>query len=634
MNLDNPILTKEICIMKGGYTGKMLFVDLTSGSIEEKELTDDMASKFIGGYGIGAKVLYEMMKPGVDPLGPDNVIGFITGPLNGTGAFIGGRYIVVCKSPVNGGWNDANSGGFFGPELKKAGYDAVFVTGASDKPVYIWINDGKAEIRDASKLWGKDTVETLEALIEETGERRLRASLIGPAGESLSMMAAVMNEEHRAAGRGGPGAVMGSKKLKAVAVRGTLDVPVADPEKLREVNRAIREAAQNGPLAPVIKAFGQLGTGMGTGANALSGDTPVKNWGGVGLVDFGEERAHKLDAAVMDQKYRTKKYACANCIIGCGADYEVKEGKWPLKNTFRPEYETSGAFGTMLLNDNAESIIKCNDICNRYGLDTISTGCTIAWATECYENGLITKEETGGIELTWGNADAIVDMCQAIADFKGFGKVLALGSAAAAAKLGKGAEYLVTVRGIELPMHDPKLAPGYARTYYTDPTPGRHVKGGTQTNQARRPDRYNYEGTGDKDLKMASGNEILQLSGLCLMSAFTGLRDMAVQLMEPVTGMKIDEAQQIAILKRTMGIRHAFNLREGLNPFDIEMPKRAVGEPPQEEGPLKGVTIDYKLLAKNFFAAMDWDVETGKPKKESLEALGGMEAVIKDLYGN
>ncbi|MBN1663055.1 MAG: aldehyde ferredoxin oxidoreductase family protein [Deltaproteobacteria bacterium] len=619
--------------MKGGYTGKMLFVNLTSGSIEEKELTDDVASKFIGGYGIGAKVLYEMMKPGVDPLGPDNVIGFITGPLNGTGAFIGGRYIVVCKSPVNGGWNDANSGGFFGPELKKAGYDAVFVSGASDKPVYIWINDGKAEIRDASKLWGKDTVETLEALIEETGERRLRASLIGPAGERLSMMAAVMNEEHRAAGRGGPGAVMGSKKLKAVAVRGTMEVPVADPEKLREANRAIREAAQNGPMAPVIKAFGQLGTGMGTGASALSGDTPVKNWGGVGVVDFGEEKAHKLDAAVMDQKYRTKKYACANCIIGCGADYEVKEGKWPLKKTFRPEYETAGSFGTMLLNDNAESIIKCNDICNRYGLDTISTGCTIAWATECYENGLITKEETGGIELTWGNADAIVDMCQAIADDKGFGKILALGSAAAAAKLGKGAEYLVTVRGIELPMHDPKLAPGYARTYYTDPTPGRHVKGGTQTNQARRPDKYVYEGTGDKDLKMTSGNEILQLAGLCLMSAFTGMRDMAVQLMEPVTGMKIDEAQQIAILKRTMGIRHAFNLREGLNPFDIKMPKRAVGEPPQAEGPLKGVTVDYKLLAENFFEAMEWDVETGKPKKESLEALGGMEAVIRDLYG-
>ncbi|MBN1382959.1 MAG: aldehyde ferredoxin oxidoreductase family protein [Deltaproteobacteria bacterium] len=617
--------------MKGGYTGKMLFVNLTNSSIEEKELTDDLARNFIGGYGIGAKVLFSMMKPGVDPLGPDNVLGFVTGPLNGTGAFIGGRYIVVCKSPTSGTWNDANSGGFFGPELKKAGYDAVFVTGASQTPVYIWIDNGKAEIRDASKLWGKDTVETLEILKEETGERRLRASLIGPAGENLSLMAAVMNEEHRAAGRGGPGAVMGSKKLKALAVRGTLDVPVADPEKLREVNRAIREAAQKGPTAPLVKAFGQLGTGMGTGANALSGDTPVKNWGGVGIVDFGEENAHKLDAAVMDQKYRTKKYACANCIIGCGADYEVKDGKWPLKNTFRPEYETSGAFGTMMLNSDAESVIKCNDICNRYGFDTISMGCTVAWAMECYENGLITKEDTGGIELTWGNADAIVEMTQAIAENKGFGKILALGSSGAAAKLGKGSEYLQTVRGIELPMHDPKLAPGYARTYYTDPTPGRHVKGGTQTNQAGRPDKYIFEGTGSKDLRMTCSNEILQLSGLCLFSSFV-MRDMAVKLLEPVTGLLLDQDEQIAILKRTMGIRHAFNLREGINPFAIEMPKRAVGDPPQSEGPVKDVTIDYKLLAKNFFEAMEWDIETGKPKRESLEALGGMEDVIEALY--
>lgn len=619
--------------MKGGYTGKMLFVNLTTRRIEEKELTDEMARQFIGGYGIGGKVLFEMMKAGVDPLGPDNIIGFVTGPLNGTGAFMGGRYIVVCKSPTSGTWNDANSGGFFGPELKKAGYDAVFVSGASATPVYIWINDGNVEIRDASRLWGKDTVETLQALIEETGERRLRASLIGQAGENLSLMAAVMNEEHRAAGRGGPGAVMGSKKLKALAVRGTQSVPVADPEKLREVNRAIREAAQNGPLAPVVKAFGQLGTGMSTGANALSGDTPVKNWGGVGIVDFGEEKAHKLDSALLDQQYRTKKYACANCIIGCGADYEVKDGKWPLQQTFRPEYETLGSFGTMMLNDDGTSVIKCNDICNRYGLDTISVGATIAWAMECYENGLITKDETEGIELTWGNADAIVQMCQAIADNKGFGKILALGSAAASAKLGKGAEYLVTVRGIELPMHDPKLAPGYGRTYYTDPTPGRHVKGGAHANQARRPDKYVYEGTGMKDVKMTSGNEILQLSGLCLMSAFTGMRDMAVQLLEPVTGMKFDEAEQIAILKRTMGIRHAFNVREGLKPLDIEMPGRAVGEPPQKEGPLKDVTVDYRLLAKNFFEAMDWDIETCKPKRESLEALGGMEAVIRDLYG-
>ncbi|MBI4765279.1 MAG: hypothetical protein HY787_11815 [Deltaproteobacteria bacterium] len=286
-------------MMKGGYTGKMLFVDLTQGKIEEKELTEEMAKRFIGGYGIGARILYDLMKPGVDPLGPDNVIGFVTGPLNGTGAFLGARYTVVCKSPVTGGWNDANSGGFFAPELKKAGYDAVFISGASDKPVYLWIKDGKAEIRDAFKLWGKDAVETHEALVTEIGDRMLRAALIGPSGEKLSLMACVMNDYHRAAGRGGLGAVMGSKKLKAVVVRGTGQVPIADPEKLKEINQSLQSAMKEGPMATIAQAFAQLGTGMGTGANALSGDTPVKNWGGVGIVDFGEEKAHKLDGEAL-----------------------------------------------------------------------------------------------------------------------------------------------------------------------------------------------------------------------------------------------------------------------------------------------------------------------------------------------
>jgi aldehyde:ferredoxin oxidoreductase len=617
--------------MTGGYVGKMLFVDLTSGKIEEKELTDDMARKFIGGYGIGARILYSMMKPGVDPLGPDNVLGVVTGPLNGTGAFLGARFAVVCKSPVTGGWNDANSGGYFGPELKRAGFDAVFVSGAAKKPVYIWINNGKGEIRDASRIWGKDCTEALKALIEDTGENRLRAALIGPAGEKLSLMAAVMNEEHRAAGRGGPGAVMGSKNLKAIAVRGTGEVPVADPDKLREANHAAREAMQSGPTAAIAKAFSELGTGMLTSAGALSGDSPVKNWGGVGIADFGEEKALKLDAAKLD-KYKKKKYACANCIVGCGADYVVDEGEWPVGATFRPEYETVAAFGTLCLNDDAESIIKCNDICNRYGLDTISVGATLAWAIECYENGILSKEETDGLDLTWGNSRAIVAMTQALADQTGFGKILALGSAGAAAKLGKGFEYLQTVKGIELPMHDPKLAPGYARTYQCDPTPARHVKGGTWPGQSGRPNRYDFSNTGPSDMTMTSRHELLQVSGMCLFSMFV-TRDMTAKLLEPVTGWAIDDAFHKETLKRVMGMRHAFNLREGFRPADFMLPKRAVGDPPQQAGPNTGVTIDNETLARNFFTVMEWDLETGKPSRESLEALGGMEDVIRDLYG-
>ncbi len=620
--------------MKGGYAGKMLFVDLTRGRIEEKELTENLAKGFIGGYGIGARILYDMMKPGTDPLGPENVLGFVTGPLNGTGALFGGRYVVVCKSPVTGGWNDANSGGHFAPELKKAGFDAVFISGKADKPVYLWINDGKAEIRDAAKLWGKDCVEIEEALMEETGEKRLRAAVIGPAGEKLSLMACVMNDQHRAAGRGGLGAVMGSKKLKAIVVRGTGTIPVADPEKLKELNRLITEEMRTGRSAKLVKGIGDWGTGISTGASALSGDSPVKNWGGVGLVDFGEERAHKLDSMKMDP-YKTKKYACANCPLGCGADFEVKEGDWPLKETYRPEYETLAAFGTLCLNDNAESVIKCNDICNRYGLDTISVGATVAWAIECYENGIFTKEETGGIELTWGNARAIVAITQSIADQTGFGKILALGSAGAAKKLGKGFEYLQTVEGIELPMHDPRLAPGYARTYQLDPTPARHVKGGLGMLQIRdtSPAKYDFSNTGAKDMASTIPNEVLQVAGLCLFSNFVRFDQMAPRMLEAVTGWNFDPAVQKQTMMRVMNMRLAFNLREGQNPAEIKLPSRSVGEPPQKEGPVAAVTIDYKALGRNFFTEMEWDGDTGKPGRKSLEALGGLEDVIKDLYG-
>jgi len=443
--------------MRGAYAGKLLFVDLTRGTVEEKALSEELAKNFIGGYGIGARILYDMMKPGAHPLGPDNVLGFMAGLLNGTGALFGARYTVVCKSPVTGGWNDANSGGFFGPELKRSGFDAVFISGASDKPVYLFIKDGRVEIRDARALWGKDSVETLEALIQETGESKLRAALIGPAGEKQSLMACVMNDKHRAAGRGGCGAVMGSKNLKAIAVRGTGKIPVAHPEKMKAINAEIVDYMKNGPTVEMVKGFGDFGTGGNTGGSALSGDSPVKNWAGAGIVDMGEESAEKLSTNSFDAQYNTKKYACANCPLGCGAHYRVDGGKWPVGETDRPEYETLAAFGTLNLNDDVESIIKCNDICNKYGLDTISVGATIAWAMECYENGILTKEDTKGIELTWGNAAAIVAMTQAIADQTGFGKVLALGSAGAAERIGRGAEYLQTVRGIELPC----MTPGY-----------------------------------------------------------------------------------------------------------------------------------------------------------------------------
>ncbi len=621
--------------MGGAYTGRILFVDLLSGKQRVEELSEEYVKTYIGGYGIGAKILYELVRPDADPLGPDNAIGFMSGLLNGTGALFGGRYTVVCKSPVTNGWNDANSGGFFGPELKKAGYDGLIVTGASQKPVYIYINDGKAEIRDASNLWGKDTVQTLEGLIEETGVKKLRAAIIGQAGEMLSLMSCVINEKHRAAGRGGCGAVMGSKRLKAIAVKGTGKFSVAKPDEFKAISSEILQSMKDGPMAGMIQGFGAFGTGGGTGGNILKGDTPVKNWGGAGETDMGPSEAEKLATLAYDDRYNTGKYACANCPLGCGAHYSVKDGKWPVPDTDRPEYEPLGAFGAMMLNSNAESVIKCNDICNKYGLDTISAGATIAWAMECYENGIITKAETGDIALTWGNADAIVEMTQAIADQKGFGRILALGSEAAAKKLGNGVEYLQNARGIELPMHDPRFAPGFARTYRYDPTPGRHVKGGSGIIEMNMPPdlRYNVKDKGQMDAGNTFETEVQNSAGLCAFSNFAAPPGAMARYIAAATGWDFNEKDLLDTGKRIFNLRHAFNLKAGQDPTEDILTKRATGEPPLTEGPLKGITIDIKKQISQFCDVIGWDKETLKPTRESLEEIGGLEKVIEDLYG-
>jgi aldehyde:ferredoxin oxidoreductase len=608
-------------MIKGGYAGKLLFVNLTNGNIEVKPLSEEIATRFVGGYGVGARILYETMKKGADPLGPDSVLGFVSGPLNATSSLFGGRYTVVCKSPITGGWNDSNSGGYFGPQLKKAGFDAVFVSGISKQPVYLFIRDGKMEIGDAKFLWGKDCKTAQEMLVKETGEPNLRAAMIGPGGERQTLTACIINDKHRAAARGGCGAVMGSKNLKAVAVAGFGKIAVADLPKVRQINKEILDWMKNGPTKEMVKNWGEFGTGGDTGMNGLTGDSPVKNWNGAGTVDMGEERLFRLATSTYDGKYKTQKYACAQCPLGCGAHYSVREGKWPLPETDRPEYETLGAFGGMALNDNAESIIKCNDICNRYGLDTMSTGSTIAWAIECYEKGIFTKEDTGGVELTWGNADSIVAMTQAIAEQSGFGKILCLGSMKAAEALGKGKEYLQIAGGIELPMHDPRFSPYLARTYQCDPTPGRHIKGGVGIADFALPEhmRFQYQGRGQEDADATCMNEVLNSAGACKFSGFCAPPHALKILLDAVTGLDIE---MIRTGKRILNMRHLFNLREGIKPTHNLLPARWLGQPPLEDGPLKGRTVDYRQIAENFFEAIGWDKETMMPDKDSLEDVG------------
>ncbi len=614
-----------------GYAGKLLYVNLSSGEIRQEALSEEMARKFIGGPALGARILYDMMEPGVDPLGPDNVIGFLTGPATGSGAPFGSRYTVVCKSPVTGGFNDANSGGFFGQELKRAGFDGVFFTGASEEPVYLWVNDGMVELRSAAHLWGKDCKETEAALREELGDKRVRVSVIGPAGEQLSLISCPINDGHRAPGRGGSGAVMGAKKLKGIAVRGAGQVQVADRDALNKIRRQYIDGIPNDPSAT---GTAELGTGGATTMLALAGDTPVKNWGGVGIRDFGEANANAVGVQTFDAKYKVRKYACAQCPLGCGAEYKVEDGKWPLAETERPEYETSGAFGALCLNGDNDAILKCNELCNRYGLDTISAGGTVAWVLECYEHGVLSKEELDGIEAEWGRPEALVALTEKIGTGEGCGEFLKLGSAGAAAKLGKGAEYLQAAGGIELPMHDPRFAPGLGRTYSVDPTPGRHVKGGLMMMQLFGPPdaKYNFEGTGPADVAATCSTEVNNASGLCMFMMYgqPGPNTLA-EIVAATTGWQFGQAEQDEVGRRSITMRQAFNVREGLaKPFPIS--QRPVGRPPLTEGPTTGITIPVEQLQKSFYDEIGWDAESGVPEQETLTRLG-LDDVATELYG-
>ncbi len=610
-----------------GYAGKLLFVDLSKKTCEVKALDEDIAKNYIGGPSLGAKILYDNMPANTDVFSEDSMVGFVSGPLNNTPALFGGRYTVVSKSPVTGGWNDSNSGGFFGPSLKKAGFDAVFVKGISEEPVYIYIEDGKACICDASQIWGKTTKETENWLKEKHGDK-INAALIGPAGENMSLIASVMNDTHRAAGRGGSAAVIGSKKLKALVVKGDMKTEVFDRDAVMELNKLMMEVMK-GPGAGFAGGFGTYGSGVGFTGSTLSGDAGVKNWSGSGVADYPEDIANPVGSIGLDQ-YKVKKYNCSNCPLGCGAHLSIPDDRWDLSDSPRPEYETQGAFGSLLLNPDPKALCRCNNICNEYGLDTISTGSTIAWAMECFNEGVLTKEELDGIELKWGDPEAIVALCEKIAKNEGVGAVLAKGSREACRILGKGEQYLVVASGIEEPQHDSRLAWGLARTYQYDPTPGRHVKGGL--GMAPCINGFDYDSTGPKDRAGVVDTEIMNASGYCLFGNAITPPGHKVKLFSAVTGFEYSESEAEALGLRSFNMRHAFNLREGFKREDFTLSERYTKSPLPATGPLANITVDAERIADNFFDAMEWDKESLRPSKKMLEEIGGMEKVVEDLY--
>jgi aldehyde:ferredoxin oxidoreductase len=572
------------------------------------------------------------MKGRVDPLGEGNMLGFVTGALTATSVPGSGRYGVVAKSPLTGAWGESNGGGTMGPELKTAGFDAIFFKGIAPKPVYLLLRNGIAELKDASGLWGKDTYETEDCIHQGTGDGKLKIASIGPAGEARSLLAGILNEKGRIAARNGVGAVMGSKNLKAIAVKGGIKkITIADRAKLNQAQERFLSIIRSSEFG---KGLSAAGTGGALSFLLSIGDSPVKNWRLTGAESM--PTANKLDSGNMD-KYKKSIYACQACPIRCGAIIEQKEGRFAIPGEMhRPEYETLAALGSLLVNDNQEAVIKVNDICNRYAIDTISTGTAIAFAMECYENGLIGKEDTDGLELVWGNADAIVAVAEKIAKREGFGAVLADGPTIAAQRIGKGSEqYAMTIRGNGLPFHDPRMSPAGGTAMIIDANPGHHMNSqitGMLENGApvgsdpalQFPKMNPFSDFDKKGQLYAVGtayHQLLDDAGMCALYTVNTTPPDLAELISGVTGWDFGWEEALKAGRRVLTLRQAFNAREGITPDQIDLPKRikdellpvATGAPPK---------IDFQALKAGFFSAMGWDLKSGMPSKETLADLG------------
>jgi aldehyde:ferredoxin oxidoreductase len=614
-----------------GYAGKILRVDLSSGKIRDEPLDMEWAKKLIGGAGYAAKILFEEVGPGVDPLSPENRLIFMTTPAIGSGFPCGNKMQVVSRSPLTGIWGDATFSPRFALELKKAGYDGIVVQGKSDKPVYLWISDGKAEIRDASKLWGKETFETVELIRKELGDENIRVAAIGPSGEMQLKLACIMSDDGRAAGRCGLGAVMGSKKLKAVAARGNGKIEVADPEKIRALSaEAIKISMEK------TQGLRNFGTAAGVLTFEEMGNLPIRN--------FTRGRfpgAANISGQRMAETILIRREACFTCPIACGRYVEVKEGPYKMKG-FGPEYETIAMLGSSCWIDNLEAIAKANDICNRYGMDTISVGGTIAFAMECYEKGLITKADTGGLELTWGNHEAMVKLVEQMCKKEGFGAVLCDGSRIAAQRIGKGAEkYAMQVKGLEIPAHNPYRFKTMGLNYATGNRGACHNRGSPA--YPARGILSPEIGLGEKydGLSPVGGGRITKIHqdacalvdsfGMCkFMQFFGGLNlNMMTELYNAITGSNATLQELMKAGERIWNLQRAFSVRMGLTKKDDRLPERFLKEPPPD-GAIAGQVVELDQMLEEYYRERKLDAN-GRPSEEKLRELG-LDFVIKALY--
>ena len=641
--------------------GKILMVNLSIREIREETIPDDVYENYLSGMGLAAYILYDRIPAGADPLGPENILGFVSGLLTGTGSLFAGRWMVVGKSPLTGGWGEANCGGSFAPAIKRCGYDGIFFTGISEKPVYLFVKNGKAELRDASHVWGKDTRESEELLIAETGGQS-QVAVIGPAGERLSLISGICNDKGRMAARSGLGAVMGAKRLKAVVLDGKKRIDVYNRAEVKRLSQLCNKWVQfqppflSGPMAayvgtlmrvlPMQMAMDGLlyktllkkwGTGSMNQMSVEMGDSPVKNWKGSNE-DWGIKRSHSVNPDAIRQ-YEKVKYHCYACPLGCGG---ICTPKGNYGETHKPEYETVLALGGLSMNADLDTIFHLNEMLNRAGMDTISAGGTVAFAIECYEMGILTKEETGGLELAWGNSDAVAALIEKMIRREGIGDILADGTKIAAGKIGKNAgDFAMHAGGQELPMHDGRNDPGYNVHYSVEAAPGRHnagaqmyyemfqlwkvVKGLPRVKPLYFKGRK-YVADEDKAVMAAACSKFMNVvngAGLCLFGVFLGARRTPTfDWLNAATGWNRKPEQYLKTGERIQTLKQAFNIKHGIDPRSFMPSARAIGRPPQKEGANRGRTMDMEKLMRDYYTQFGWDPETGRPTGEIMAKLG------------
>lgn len=591
-----------------GWTGKLLRVNLTEGTITTEALRKPWAEEYIGARGLGSKYLYEEVDPAVDPLSPENKIIFATGPLTGTLATSGGRYNVVTKGPLTGTIAASNSGGYWGPELKYAGYDMIIIEGKAAEPAYLWIFNDRVELRCAAKLWGKSTHEATDIIVSET-DPEAKVACIGPAGEKLVKFACVINDKHRAAGRTGVGAVMGSKNLKAIAVRGTKGIRVADPKRFMEAAIDARKKLEASPVNS--QGLPAYGTNVLVNIINATGGFPTRNF-----QESVFEGAEKISGETLAATYLLRPKACASCTSRCGRVSAVGEVTGE-----GPEYEAVWAYGAQCGIDDLASITKANFLCNELGIDPITMGSTIGCAMELYERGILKKERVG-MDLYFGNAEAILELTRKTALREGFGDELAEGSYRLASKYGH-PELSMTAKKQEMPAYDPRALQGMGLEYATSNRGGCHVRGYlTSPEVLGIPEKLDPASVEDKPQWTKTFQDLtaaIDSSGLCLFITFgLGAPEVASQL-SAATGINYTTEKIMECGERVWNLERLFNLKAGLSAEDDTLPPRLLHEP-IPAGPMKGSVCRLGEMLPKYYELRGWD-KNGVPKEEKLEEL-------------